>query len=605
MKRLILILTVLLCLWCSGLYGAGPRYYKGGADTDAVYLLVASDAPGTFKRGGPPRVRICDGTADDVEAQAIADQIAADGFGTLKLSPGSFTFAACVLLDDNTTMQGAGQGVTTITSAAAANNPLVANEDWDDDGTENVNITIRGITFDNDRDNQTDDFPIRDGLGNTGTLFFGEVTGLTIEHCTVNNSHRAGIVIVQSTDILIDSCRVDDTNDDGIGIDDACNGAVVSHCVVTNAGQSNDYGSPAAIEIQDAAQNVTVKGCYLSTATTKGSSYATGIRIASHASYNACHDITIIGNQIEIVTGSWLLCNHDTAASAQWPYNITVTGNIFHTNSTDISLGVAFAKVRRLTFADNIIYKENSSGTAGTPGALGLDEAHDVTVTGNIFYVPAGGVNVSDTAIRLGGVGNDPSLIRVKITDNIFTNWDYTIFNVEDGSTLTMTDVEVLGNTSANPDTSTDNFARWNDTGGGTYSRCVWGPNRVSGTTNLHLVNGGSNFGNSSWTEELHSYADVDTADGSQSAMTIYSNKKVIELTINDEHGCDVTMDETAAVDGFQCRIMNLSTNVADFVDQAGVLELDGGAACTLGQGDFLVIEYHGGAWWEVLRKDN
>lgn len=71
MKRLVLFVV---CLLVGIFVAAAPRIYRGGHHTDATYLVVASDAPGNFRRGGPC-IWLCDGTADDVEIQAAQDAL--------------------------------------------------------------------------------------------------------------------------------------------------------------------------------------------------------------------------------------------------------------------------------------------------------------------------------------------------------------------------------------------------------------------------------------------------------------------------------------------------------------------------------------------------
>ena len=101
--------------------------------------------------------------------------------------------------------------------------------------------------------------------------------------------------------------------------------------------------------------------------------------------------------------------------------------------------------------------------------------------------------------------------------------------------------------------------------------------------------------------------ADADTiattGDGNPATHTLTPTTSYVELTCNDADTCDVTMGETGMVEGTRVVIVNVSANVCDFADAAGVSELAG--AFAMGQYDVLTLQYIGDTWVEVSRSDN
>jgi hypothetical protein len=581
--------------------GQGAESSRGGRDPGPVYYLVASDTPADFRRGGV-NVKFCDGTADDVQAQEWADQIATDGFGTIRFMAGSYTFGDCVLLDNNTIVEGSGQGEVTITLAAAVDDPAFTNEDWDEDASFNSNITLRNLTVDGNRDNQVGNHAIKDALGNSGTLWFGEVNDLLIENVRIDNSHRAAICIVQSNNIRVEGCRIDNTNDDGIGIDDGCSRAVVSNCIMTDIGKSNDYGGPGGVEVQDGSHEVVVTGNVITCSTTHGSATPVGILLTSHTGEAGVYNVVIKGNTIVDGT-SGINCGSGTMADAERPRDVTVSGNAIrvgpdlNTNCYGIMLNYGYD----ISATGNTFRKDD---VGSRMYYFRIENVEDAVIANNKGKVLSGGTNGADVAVY----GANPVWKRVKIVDNVFTNLDYTFFRFEDSTGLDMEDVVIDGNVLSSPDVATNNVAMWNDDTGGTYTRCVWGDQHLAESitlANYHYLYSGSNFGGSAWEEEIHPYVVPDSGDASHGTLTIYPNKRKIHLTCSDAHGGTITMDETDAQIGWRCEIFYTGANHADFTDSAGVLELTGGAALAMDDLDVLVLEYNGSTWVEVSRAVN
>jgi len=95
----------------------------------------------------------------------------------------------------------------------------------------------------------------------------------------------------------------------------------------------------------------------------------------------------------------------------------------------------------------------------------------------------------------------------------------------------------------------------------------------------------------------------ADTGDANPATATLTPSTSYVELTCNDADTCDITMGETGMTEGTEVTIVNVSANVCDFADTAGVSELAG--AFAMGQWDTLKLMYIGDRWVEVSRSDN
>jgi len=76
-----------------------------------------------------------------------------------------------------------------------------------------------------------------------------------------------------------------------------------------------------------------------------------------------------------------------------------------------------------------------------------------------------------------------------------------------------------------------------------------------------------------------------------------------VRYTCNDADGCNVTMSEVSAIDGYTMTFTNESANTVNFTDTAGVTELAGNFA--MGQYDTLTLRYVNDRWVELSRSNN
>jgi len=95
----------------------------------------------------------------------------------------------------------------------------------------------------------------------------------------------------------------------------------------------------------------------------------------------------------------------------------------------------------------------------------------------------------------------------------------------------------------------------------------------------------------------------ADTGDANPCVLTLTPTSGQVQITCNDVNTCDITLSETGAVDGQVVTIYNVSANIVDFTDTAGVTELAGDFAA--GQNDALVLNYISTTWAESSRSNN
>lgn len=95
----------------------------------------------------------------------------------------------------------------------------------------------------------------------------------------------------------------------------------------------------------------------------------------------------------------------------------------------------------------------------------------------------------------------------------------------------------------------------------------------------------------------------ADSGDGNAATSTPAISSSIIQLTCSDTDGCTITLSETGVLDGTRLSITNVSANVCNFADTAGVTEIAG--AFAMGQYDTLVLEYVVNTWVEISRSNN
>lgn len=90
---------------------------------------------------------------------------------------------------------------------------------------------------------------------------------------------------------------------------------------------------------------------------------------------------------------------------------------------------------------------------------------------------------------------------------------------------------------------------------------------------------------------------------GTAAAFNVNSAFPLNEITCNDADGCNATMLEASIADGQQTCFVNVSANVVNIADTAGLSETAG--AFAMGQYDSICFKYIVDRWVEVSRSNN
>ena len=110
------------------------------------FTVAANDAPAAIKARAD---YICDGTDDDVQIQQAIDALPSTG-GKVKLSSGTFTIGATVIMDNYQRLEGSGKS-----TIVKAKNSLNADMFYTQTATFNRYIEITNFTIDGNRSNNT------------------------------------------------------------------------------------------------------------------------------------------------------------------------------------------------------------------------------------------------------------------------------------------------------------------------------------------------------------------------------------------------------------------------------------------------------------------
>ncbi|RLI41454.1 hypothetical protein DRO59_06910 [Candidatus Bathyarchaeota archaeon] len=94
-----------------------------------------------------------------------------------------------------------------------------------------------------------------------------------------------------------------------------------------------------------------------------------------------------------------------------------------------------------------------------------------------------------------------------------------------------------------------------------------------------------------------------DSGDANPASYTLTPSSSFVKLTCNDTNGCNITIGEAGMTDGGTLTIVNVSANVCNFSDSAGISELAGAAA--ISQYGVLSLIYVEDRWVEVSRSNN
>ena len=307
-----------------------------------LYQIFEGDGLVTFGSGAVKEVYPqwwgIDGTDDHVEIQAAITALPSDG-GTVLLSEGVYDIGGQIAISSHVTLSGMGPS-TELVFADDVDDRMIVNSDR---VSGNSNIIVENLYIDGNKDGQGAIGPV-DGFGNAGCLDFWKVTNLTVRNCIIVNAWAAGVEAILCNTVIISGNRIDNSADDGVGINDQTYYATVSDNIITNAGVGTSYGNPCGIEVQDGAHEFNLVGNIIEGAT------ADGILVLPHATGLLCYNGTISANTIlDCVEGIKI-----GGVAGQVTHNISVVGNSIDGNGNG-NIGILFHQ-----------YTKNCTGVGNT-----------------------------------------------------------------------------------------------------------------------------------------------------------------------------------------------------------------------------------------------
>jgi hypothetical protein len=215
--------------------GDTVRIQENADDTAAFYVIDLVDlenvaAPLTAPANSldvtaAPYNAVGDGVTDDTTALQNCISDASSSGQIVWIPPGNYVITAFIALFPNTTIQGAGMWYTTLLGNASLYNTPNKRVALYGLGS-NIHISDFAITgFLNYRN----DSEPNDGLGD----YYG--TGSTISRIWVEHT-KVGAWIINSSGLVIDSCRFRDTEADGCNLAVGMRGTIVTNCTARGTG---------------------------------------------------------------------------------------------------------------------------------------------------------------------------------------------------------------------------------------------------------------------------------------------------------------------------------------------------------------------------------
>jgi polygalacturonase len=293
------------------------------------------------------------GSADSTIAiQAALTACSNAGGGTVLIPPGVYLITQSLQIGSNTTLAGAGIGITTIRASAGFAPTQVGTNGGavmlaGAGNTSHANVAVTGITFDMNRANITA-IPGYADAPECAPVSLQNITGLVVDKCQVINAVGYSVYLFGCASFTISNCRV-------------LTGQSATNGTLTFSQQDGIHVS--------ASQNGAVTGNNVDTGT--------------------------IGN---VGDDGIALQSRGTGGSAI--ANVTVTGNIIRAASAGIDLAMSGGPVSGVTIAGNDIWAALGAGIKTAPFATGTSVVSGVTITGNTLTNVASG-NAGDAGIEL------------------------------------------------------------------------------------------------------------------------------------------------------------------------------------------------------------
>lgn len=237
---------------------------------------------------------------------------------------------------------------------------------------------------------------------------------------------------------------------------------------------------------------------------------------------------------------------------------VSNTSSISIAATTSLVLTSSSSSSITLTSANQIVL--NSSGT--------IELQDDTNITGSLA-VDGNTLNVNATSntVGIGVAAASQEILKLQSSSTkleVYSAGDNDFELASDGAIFISVDND-------NNDASDDASPAFNIVANGDYGNPIlW----VSQNGDIETT--GSIFIEDFLTLGVSNVTVPDNGAGTPAAYALDPASSYVEITCNDADGCNVTMDETSAVEGDAVIIMNVSVNSVDLADSSGVHELDG-----------------------------
>jgi len=361
------------------------------------------------------------GVADDTTA--IQDALTAGAGGVVIVPPGTYLVSQTLQISSDTTLIGAGIGITTIRCKAGSlssftrvgsntGSPLIVNTG----STTASRITITGITFDGNQANAGTLAGYADAP-ECAPIALWATSLSTVSGCEVINAVGYSIYLNNGcSDCSITGNRVlsgagsalDTNQQDGIHITGSTQIRVENNDVDTGTGTAGDDGI-AVLALSGTVTDVTITGNMVRSA-------VNGIRLALDG--GSIQNVTVSGNTVyAALNGNGFNATSNTTGLLL--SDLSVTGNTFRNlgNASTLAYGISvecpFAGV---AITGNSIYGlQDAAGATGiwVVNSTGAGTCVDLAVTGNTVTA-----NPGYYGIQVGGVATAAGVSYFAVTGN-------------------------------------------------------------------------------------------------------------------------------------------------------------------------------------------
>jgi hypothetical protein len=261
-------------------YGVDELAATGSAKqpADAVVMLTGEtpDAYGAYRADGSEIMR--GGDASMVVQAAIDDAVSNGGGGFVKIGPGSYSLQSDIQVPSNTTVSGAGIGVTVFEATGP-------NQEWIPKDSTRENIVLKGFTQDGN-----------DQGGRTGINMLGVKNSRLTQLEVLNAGGRDGnsdstpaLRVTSGTRSRIDNCRVRRSSSVSIEAAIGAVGCEIVNCVVEDGVFNSGAGFVHGISIEK-SKNCRIANCYVEG--TGADDFSPALNV-NNADYAVCANNTV------------------------------------------------------------------------------------------------------------------------------------------------------------------------------------------------------------------------------------------------------------------------------------------------------------------------